>query len=127
MRLWDYKHQVLQMTRLKPWMLFFSVKLIELAVQSRPKALARILFHKDPEQRHSMRWYTQMGRRVWFREVWGFLVRDIRVKDGPTLAEFWGAPQDAEEESMSVRRPARKPAIPTIDNIEDSEARKLAG
>ncbi|AMX96084.1 MULTISPECIES: magnesium-protoporphyrin IX monomethyl ester anaerobic oxidative cyclase [Mesorhizobium] len=126
-RLWDYKHQVLQMTRLKPWMLFFSVKLIELAVQSRPKALARILFHKDPEQRHSMRWYTQMGRRVWFREVWGFLVRDIRVKDGPTLAEFWGAPQDAEEESMSVRRPARKPAIPTIDNIEDAEARKLAG
>jgi len=25
-RLWDYKHQVLA-TRLKPWMLFFSVKL----------------------------------------------------------------------------------------------------
>ncbi|MFD1987217.1 magnesium-protoporphyrin IX monomethyl ester anaerobic oxidative cyclase [Mesorhizobium newzealandense] len=113
-RLWDYKHQVLQMTRLKPWMLFFSVKLIELAVQSRPKALARILFHKDPEQRHSMRWYTQMGRRVWFREVWGFLVRDGRVKDGPTLAEFWGAPQDAEEESMTVRRPARKLALPGI-------------
>ena len=109
-RLWDYKHQVLQMTRLKPWMLFFSVKLIEVAVQSRPKALARILFHPDPEQRHSMRWYTQMGRRVWFREVWGFLVRDRRLKDGPTLAEFWGAPQDAEEESMIVVRPPRKPA-----------------
>ncbi|TGQ06251.1 magnesium-protoporphyrin IX monomethyl ester anaerobic oxidative cyclase [Mesorhizobium sp. M4B.F.Ca.ET.215.01.1.1] len=113
-RLWDYKHQVLRMTRLKPWMLFFSVKLIELAVQSRPKALARILFHRDPEQRHSMRWYTKMGRRVWFREVWGFLARDRRVTDGPTLAEFWGAPQDAEEESMVVMRPPRKPAEATV-------------
>ena len=46
-----------------------------------------------------------MGRRVWFREVWGFLVRDRRLKDGPTLAEFWGAPQDAEEESMVVVTP----------------------
>ncbi|MDX8432237.1 magnesium-protoporphyrin IX monomethyl ester anaerobic oxidative cyclase [Mesorhizobium abyssinicae] len=113
-RLWDYKHQVLRMTRLKPWMLFFSVKLIELAVQSRPKALARILFHRDPEQRHSMRWYTKMGRRVWFCEVWGFLARDRRVTDGPTLAEFWGAPQDAEEESMVVMRPPRKPAEATV-------------
>jgi len=114
-RLWDYKHQVLHMTRLKPWMLFFAVKLIEVAVQSRPKALARILFHPDPEQRHSMRWYTKMGRRVWFREVWGFLARDNRVSDGPTLTEFWGAPQDAEEESMVVRRTTRKPAIPLIE------------
>ena len=113
-RLWDYKHQVLHMTRLKPWMLFFCVKLIELAVQSRAKALARILFHPDPEQRHSMRWYTKMGRRVWFREVWGFLVRDRRMTDGPTLAEFWGAPQDAEEESMFVGRPGRRPATAVI-------------
>jgi len=120
-RLWDYKHQVLHMTRLKPWMLFFAVKLIEVAVQSRPKALARILFHPDPQQRHSMRWYTRMGRRVWFREVWGFLARDGRVTDGPTLAEFWGAPQDAEEESMSVRRPARKPVVAIQDQ------RRLAG
>ena len=89
-RLWDYKHQVLQMTRLKPWMLFFSVKLIEVAVQTRPKALARILFHKDPEQRHSMRWYTQMGRRVWFREVWGFLVRDRRIQGRPDAGRILG-------------------------------------
>ena len=89
-RLWDYKHQVLPMRRLKPWMLFFSVKLIEVAVQSRPKAMARILFHPDPEQRHSMRWYTQMGRRVWFREVWDFLFRDRRMKDGPDARRILG-------------------------------------
>lgn len=126
-RLWDYKHQVLHMTLLKPWMLFFAVKLIELAVQSRPKALVRVLFHPDPEQRHSMRWYTKMGRRVWFREVWGFLVRDRRVKDGPTLAEFWGAPQDAEEESMIFRHTTRKPAVPSIEGSQMREPRKLAG
>ncbi|RWG89427.1 magnesium-protoporphyrin IX monomethyl ester anaerobic oxidative cyclase [Mesorhizobium sp.] len=126
-RLWDYKHQVLHMTRLKPWMLFFAVKLIELAVQSRPKALARILFHADPEQRHSMRWYTKMGRRVWFREVWGFLVRDRRVTGGPTLAEFWGAPQDAEEESMIVRRPARKSSAPAVEAARVPGDRRLAG
>ena len=126
-RLWDYKHQVLHMTRLKPWMLFFCVKLIELAVQSRAKALARILFHPDPEQRHSMRWYTKMGRRVWFREVWGFLVRDRRMTDGPTLAEFWGAPQDAEEESMFVGRPGRRPATAVIEGALVSDERRLAG
>ncbi|TPJ74268.1 magnesium-protoporphyrin IX monomethyl ester anaerobic oxidative cyclase [Mesorhizobium sp. B2-7-1] len=126
-RLWDYKHQVLAMTRLKPWMLFFAVKLIEVAAQSRPKALARILFHPDPEQRHSMRWYTRMGRRVWFREVWGFLARDARVTDGPTLAEFWGAPQDAEEESMVVRRTARKPALPVLEGRAEPDEKRLAG
>ncbi|MBZ9868614.1 magnesium-protoporphyrin IX monomethyl ester anaerobic oxidative cyclase [Mesorhizobium sp. CA15] len=126
-RLWDYKHQVLHMTRLEPWMLFFAVKLIEVAVQSRPKALARILFHPDPEQRHSMRWYTKMGRRVWFREVWGFLVRDGRITDGPTLAEFWGAPQDAEEESMIVGRQPRKSVAPVIEDRRAPATRKLAG
>ncbi|TIT58425.1 MAG: magnesium-protoporphyrin IX monomethyl ester cyclase, partial [Mesorhizobium sp.] len=55
--------------------------------------------------------YTKMGRRVWFREVWGFLVTDNRVKGGPTLAEFWGAPQDAEEESMTFQRPAKRPVM----------------
>jgi len=111
-RLWDYKHQVLATRRLKPWMLFGAVKLIEIAVQMRPKALARILFHRDPEQRQSMRWYTQMGRRVWFREVWHFLFRDRRIPGGPTLAEFWGAPQDAEEEAMVFHRAAATPAKP---------------
>ena len=29
------------------------------------------------------------------------------MKNGPTVAEFWGAPQDSEEESMSSARPER--------------------
>ncbi|MDW3543840.1 hypothetical protein NQ420_27600, partial [Escherichia coli] len=54
----------------------------------------------------AMRWYTQMGRRVWPHEILGFL-RNRRLKDGPTVREFWGAPQDGEEESMSSHRPER--------------------
>lgn len=99
-RKWDYKHQVLKMRYLSPIVLVACVKLIEVAVQARPKALLRILFHRDPEQRHSMRWYTQMGRRVWFHEIVEFLFRRRHLTDGPTLENFWGAPQDAEEESM---------------------------
>jgi hypothetical protein len=54
-----------------------------------------------------MRWYTQMGRRVWPHEILGFL-RDRRLKHGPTVEQFWGAPQDSEEESMSSARPERR-------------------
>jgi anaerobic magnesium-protoporphyrin IX monomethyl ester cyclase len=54
-----------------------------------------------------------MGRRVWLHEIWNYLVRDRRRRNGPSLAEFWGAPQDAEEEALQVpareRRPARAP------------------
>ena len=57
-----------------------------------------------------MRWYTRMGRRVWPYEIRNFL-RDRRLKDGPTVARFWGAPQDMEEESMSAARPERRTGI----------------
>jgi hypothetical protein len=64
------------------------------------RALWRLVAHRDPKIRHAIRWYYQMGRRVWFNEIWNFLFRDRREKDGPTLAQFWGTPQDAKEESM---------------------------
>jgi anaerobic magnesium-protoporphyrin IX monomethyl ester cyclase len=105
-RKWDYKHQVLKMRYLHPLVLIACVKLIEVAIQARPKAIWRTLQHRDPEQRHSMRWYAQMGRRVWFHEIAEFLFRRRHMPNGPTLEAFWGAPQDAEEESMAL--PARR-------------------
>ena len=107
-RLWDYKHQVLATRHMPPWRVLLWFKFTELVLQSRPKALARILFHRDAGLRQAMRWYTQMGRRVWPHEIRGFLFRDRRLKRGPTLAEFWGAPQEAEEEAMSSVRPERR-------------------
>ena len=40
------------------------------------------------------------------REV-RFLFRDHRIANGPTLAEFWGAPQDREEEAMASKQRER--------------------
>ncbi|MFZ2142671.1 MAG: magnesium-protoporphyrin IX monomethyl ester cyclase, partial [Xanthobacteraceae bacterium] len=62
----------------------------------------RVLLHPDRGVRHAMRWYTQMGRRVWPYEIRNFL-RDRREWNGPTVAQFWGAPQDREEEAMRIQ------------------------
>lgn len=83
------------------------VKLIEVILQVRPKALARVLFHPDPRLRHGMRWYTRIGRRIWPYEILRWL-REPLVKDGPSVAAFWGAAQDGEEEAMTPRAESRQ-------------------
>lgn len=105
-RKWDYKHQVLANRHLPAWVTFAIVKTIEVLIQSRPKALFRTYLHPDPAARHGMRWYARIGRKVWLSEVWEFLTRTRHVKRGPALAEFWGAPQVAEQNALSVRGPA---------------------
>jgi len=47
-----------------------------------------------------------MGRRVWPYEIRNFLF-DRRVKEGPTVAAFWGASQAHEQEAMTATRPER--------------------
>lgn len=103
-RRWDYKHQVLATRHMAPWRVLLWVKFTEMIVQCRPKALFRTYMHPDKRLRHAMRWYAQMGRRVWPYEIVSFL-RDPLVRHGPTLRRFWGASQDAEEESMLTKRP----------------------
>ena len=99
-RYWDYKHQVLATRYMPPWRVLLWFKFTEMVLQTRPKALLRTLLHPDRGLRHAMRWYTQMGRRVWPHEILGFF-RDRRVTDGPTVASFWGH-MDDNEESMSA-------------------------
>jgi anaerobic magnesium-protoporphyrin IX monomethyl ester cyclase len=106
-RRWDYKHQVLATRHLPPWRVFLWVKLIEALIQIRPKAIWRTFLQPDRRLRHAMRWYTEMGRRVWFSELRDFLFRDRRIRGGPALADFWGRPQDAEERSMALPRRAQ--------------------
>jgi anaerobic magnesium-protoporphyrin IX monomethyl ester cyclase len=114
-RRWDYKHQVLATRHMPPWRVLLWFKFTEMVLQCRPKAICRVLFHRDAGLRQAMRWYTRMGRRVWPYEIRNFL-RDRRLKDGPTVAEFWGAPQDAEEESMSARPERWTGAQKTFDS-----------
>lgn len=109
---WDYKHQVLAMSRMPPWRLFLWVKFIEACCQLRPRALRRWLWHPEPKIRHAIRWYYRMGRRVWFHEIFGFLFRDRARRAAQTVGQFLGATQDAEEVAMTiVRRPARVPEL----------------
>lgn len=117
LRRWDYKHQVLATQGMPAWRIFLWFKSIELLVQMRPSVLWRIFFHPDSDFRHAMRWYTKIGRRVWFREVSEFLFNTRFPKRGPTLREFLG-PSLSEREyvlakkpralSSSFHRPARK-------------------
>ncbi|HEX8237641.1 MAG TPA: magnesium-protoporphyrin IX monomethyl ester anaerobic oxidative cyclase [Abditibacteriaceae bacterium] len=103
---WDYKHQVLKTRHVAPWRVLLWVKGIEIAMQLRPRSLWRLAAHPDRPIRDCIRWYYRVGRRVWFHEIRSFFVRDHREEHGPTLAEFWGAPQDAEENALQV--PAKK-------------------
>jgi anaerobic magnesium-protoporphyrin IX monomethyl ester cyclase len=100
---WDYKHQVLA-TRLPAPVLFLAVKVIEVMMQARPKALARTFFVRDAERRHAMRWYAEMGRRVWLREMFEFFFDSRRVKNGPSLGAFSGAAQTAEAQALAPPR-----------------------
>jgi len=122
---WDYKHQVLK-SSLPAWRVFLWVKAIEFIVQSRPKAIWRLLTYPDAKIRHAQRWYYQMGRRVWVHEILGFLFRDKRKKkDMQTVRAFWGEAQLSEEEALvkgprTSKRNARKLKI-RLENIDVAE------
>lgn len=109
---WDYKHQVLATRYVPPWRVFIWVKFIEFVVQARPKAMWRLWTLKDPKIRHAHKWYYQMGRRVWFHEVFGFLFRDRRWKRGPSLEAFWGKTLAHEEEALGPRQKRKTVRLP---------------
>jgi anaerobic magnesium-protoporphyrin IX monomethyl ester cyclase len=92
LRRWDYKHQVISARGgVPPWRVFLWFKTIEVLMQARPKVLRRMLFHRDCDYRHAMRWYTRIGRRVWFHEVLEFVCKSRPRSIGPKLREFMGA------------------------------------
>lgn len=78
--------------------------MIEIILQARPKAIWRSLFQSDHAARHGMRWFSRMGWRVLLHAWQNFWFHDSRVKNGLTLEEFWGAPQDHEEIPLQVKR-----------------------
>jgi anaerobic magnesium-protoporphyrin IX monomethyl ester cyclase len=104
LRRWDYKHQVLDAHAVPPWRVFLWFKLIEVLMQARPKALGRVLFDRDPDYRYAMRWYTRIGRRVWFHEVLEFLLTTRPRRIGPTLRQFLGGTLDHREYALAKKR-----------------------
>ena len=93
-----------------PWRVLLWFKLTEVVLQARPKAIYRTYFHRHRRLREAMRWYTRIGRRVWPYEIWQFL-RSRRLKNGPTVAAFWGDSQVADESAMATARQAPKPLV----------------
>ena len=116
---WDYKHQVLS-SPLPAWRVFLWVKLIEFIVQSRPKAIWRLLTYPDAKIRHAQSWYYKMGRRVWVHEIIGFFFRDARkTRDLKTVREFWGEAQTQDEEALvkAPRKPKPKSRVLAIGSL----------
>ena len=112
LRRWDYKHQILETPALKPWRMFVWVKSIELIMQLRPKALRRLLFHPVPKIRQGIRWYYQMGRRVWLHEVYHFIFKDQRVPPTQRLHEYWGNQDFIVEQPMLSKRSRPSKIVP---------------
>jgi anaerobic magnesium-protoporphyrin IX monomethyl ester cyclase len=104
---WDYKHQVLESRFVPNWRVLIWVKLIEAVCQLRPKALYRLLGHPDARFRAGMRWYSDIGRRVWLFEVWQWLFQDRRTQSGPLLREFLSGAWKLRCLSASVGKPVR--------------------
>jgi anaerobic magnesium-protoporphyrin IX monomethyl ester cyclase len=104
LRHWDYKHQVLATRHMPAWRVMLWAKFMEAVMQLRPQSLWRVLAHPDRSIRSAMRWYYHIGRQVWPFEVWNFLFRDRRQKDGPTLEEFWDRPNGIEVQVRGRRR-----------------------
>ncbi len=101
--LWDYKHQVLAAGKVPAWRVFLWFKLIEVVVQLRPKVMLRMFFHPDAGYRHAMRWYTRIGRRVWFHEIFEFIFRTKTLRRGPKLSEYLGSSFEDKEYAMQYR------------------------
>jgi anaerobic magnesium-protoporphyrin IX monomethyl ester cyclase len=109
---WDYKHQVLESTRVPNWRVLFWVKLIEAVCQLRPRSLWRLFMHPDRRFRDGMRWYSNIGRRVWPYEIAQWLFCDRRTRHGPRLAEFlrgdWALGRDMPPHRPLDRSPANR-------------------
>ncbi|MGB0424313.1 MAG: B12-binding domain-containing radical SAM protein, partial [Flavobacteriales bacterium] len=87
--LWDYKHQIMETPHIAPWKVILCVKLMEVVMQVRPKAIKRWLFHPDRRLRKAMFWYNNIGKRVWFFELYQFFFVNKRSKNPSPLSNFW--------------------------------------
>jgi anaerobic magnesium-protoporphyrin IX monomethyl ester cyclase len=107
---WDYKHQVLESAVVPNWRVLLWVKSIEAICQVRPRALFRLFAHPNARVRAGMRWYSNIGRRVWIFELCQWLFRDRRTTVGPKLTDFLrGAWHREFPTSQNSKPPTAKP------------------
>lgn len=103
---WDYRNQLLSSRYLSPGAIFLLVKLLELAVHCRPRALKRILFHEDRQLRQHLRWCFRFSFRVWRAEIAEFCRRPPARHGVMSLAEWFGK-ASASTPKPELGRPAK--------------------
>ncbi|MGK6316988.1 B12-binding domain-containing radical SAM protein [Neorhizobium sp. DT-125] len=86
---WDYRNQLLSSRYLSSRAIFWLVKLMELAVHARPRALRRVLCHPNRELRAHLRWCFRFSLRVWWAEIVEFVRRPPDDRSRLTLAEWF--------------------------------------
>lgn len=86
---WDYRNQLLSSRHLSSRAIFWMVKLMEIAVHARPRALYRVLFHPDRALRAHLRWCFRFSFRVWRAEVAEFLRNPPDDVSTLTLADWF--------------------------------------
>jgi anaerobic magnesium-protoporphyrin IX monomethyl ester cyclase len=69
-----------------------------------------------------MRWYARIGRKVWLHEIWEFLTAVRFTRNGPRLADFWGALQTGGEVALSARKDVAREERPAHVLIEERPA-----
>lgn len=77
---WDYRHQVLPQSHLRPWQLFLGVKLMELLFHLHPRRLLRLLGARSAFRRQQARWSLRHTGAVWVAEVLEFVARCLRER-----------------------------------------------
>ena len=103
---WDYRHQLLQTRHMAPWQVFAAVKLMEVAVHLRPRALWRVLTHPDRGLRRHLRWCFRNSARVWLAEVAEFIWHTRRPIRPVTLAQWFAPPTPPAPRSSRTDLPA---------------------
>jgi len=78
---WDYRHQVIGVSRLTPTQLFVGVKIIEVCYHLHPRRLARIIAASDPALRRQLRFSFLHTAGVFWHEVFEHFFRRQR-RDG---------------------------------------------
>ena len=110
-RRWDYKHQVLATSRMPPCRVMLWVKCIEVLCTGPTQGDLEVVPAAGPSLRHGMRWYTRMGRRVWFHEWWSFFFRDRRVTNARRSKSSGGRPRITRRSRSALSESANRREI----------------
>jgi anaerobic magnesium-protoporphyrin IX monomethyl ester cyclase len=84
---WDYRHQILAQTHLRPWQLFILVKWLELRFHLTPARLWAMFRERNLLRRHQRMWVFRHTSAVWLAEVFEFLFWTRFTRVPITLAE----------------------------------------